>query len=210
MQKNNFQFSTLILAGFIILIFILQNAIPNFTDSFKLIGSDIFKRPWILITSIFLHANMPHLLLNLFSLVLFGIILENVIGTKKYLLIFLATGFLSSFISSFFYSSALGASGAIFGILGTLVILRPKMMIWVYGMPMPMAIAGILYLGINFFGAYFNIGNTGYIAHLSGLIAGLFFGIFYRKKYKEQKPSSKIDKAIEKDLDSYEREYNLR
>ena len=100
MQKNNFKFSTFLLAGFIILIFMLQNSIPNFTDAFKLASSDIFKRPWILLTSIFLHANMPHLLLNLFSLVLFGIILENNIGTKKYLLIFLITGFLSSFISS--------------------------------------------------------------------------------------------------------------
>src|SRR3989344_5654153 len=208
MQKNNFKFSTFLLAGFIILIFMLQNSIPNFTDAFKLASSDIFKRPWILLTNIFLHANIPHLLLNLFSLVLFGIILENIVGTKKYLFIFLTTGIIASIISSFFYASALGASGAIFGILGALTILRPKMMIWVYGIPLPMVIASILYTIINFFGAYFKIGNTGYVAHLAGLCAGIFLGMFYRKKYKQKKITSYQDKTTEKDLDNYEREHH--
>ena len=209
-MKTNFKFSTFLLAGFIILIFILQNSVPGFTNAFKLTGKDIFQRPWILVTSIFLHASMLHLLLNLFSLLLFGLILENTIGTKRYLFVFFTTGIIASFISSFFYTSALGASGAIFGILGALVILRPKMMIWVYGIPMPMALAGILYLGINFLGAYFNIGNTGYIDHLAGLSTGFFLGVYYRKKYREKKKEIKTDATLEEDLNAYEKEYHLR
>ncbi|MBS3150142.1 rhomboid family intramembrane serine protease, partial [Candidatus Woesearchaeota archaeon] len=96
-----------------------------------------------------------HLMYNLFALALFGIILENIIGTKKFMLIFFMSGIVASVISSFFYNSALGASGAIFGILGALALLRPNMTIWIYFMPMPMYIAGIVYLIINFFGAYF-------------------------------------------------------
>ena len=87
MLKENFQYSTLILSVVMITLFGLQHFIPEFTDSYKL-EKDILQRPWILVTNIFLHANIVHLLLNLFSLVLFGVILENFIGTKKFLLLF--------------------------------------------------------------------------------------------------------------------------
>ncbi|MBS3149278.1 rhomboid family intramembrane serine protease [Candidatus Woesearchaeota archaeon] len=124
-------------------------------------GKDAFNRPWTLITSIFLHGSLEHLMYNLFALALFGIILENVIGTRKFLVLFFISGLFASVISSFFYNSALGASGAIYGILGALVVLRPTMQIWAYYIPMPMYIAGLVYFVVNFFGAYFGIGNTG-------------------------------------------------
>ena len=172
MLKQNFRYSVLIICGIILVAFILQFAVDGFTDSFKLVGSEAFTRPWILLTSIFLHGDIGHILYNLFALALFGIILENIIGTRKFLVLFFSSGLIASIISSFFYTSALGASGAIYGILGGLVILRPSMQIWLYYVPMPMYFAGLVYIIINLFGAYFGIGNTGYIAHLSGLVVG--------------------------------------
>jgi len=206
MLKENFQYSTLILSVVMITLFGLQHFIPEFTDSYKL-EKDILQRPWILVTNIFLHANIVHLLLNLFSLVLFGVILENFIGTKKFLLLFFGSGIISSFIASFFYTSALGASGAIFGILGALAVIKPKMMIWAYGMPMPMIIGAIVYLVINIFGAYYQLGNTGYIAHLSGLAIGAVFGFRLRTFNKKIKENFSV---IDKELDNYEKNFKLR
>ena len=77
-------------------------------------------------------------------------------------------------------------------------------------MPMPMYIAGIVYLFLNIFGAYFNIGPTGYIAHLSGLVVGVAFGYIYRSKYGEHKPYTRSNELVDKYLDEYERENKLR
>ena len=86
----------------------------------------------------------------------------------------------------------MGASGAIFGILGALVFIRPLMTVWAFGLPMPIFIAGILWAGANILGTYgFLTGNpmdnTGNIAHLSGLLFGFIFGKIYRKKIRRQK-----------------------
>src|SRR3989338_7234722 len=187
MFKENFRYSTIGLCIVVFIIFILQTTIGGFTDSYNLIGPEAFSRPWILVTSIFLHGGLEHLMYNLFALALFGIILENIIGTKKFMLLF--------FIS---------------GILGALALLRPNMTIWIYFMPMPMYLAGIVYLIINFFGAYLGIGNTGYIAHLSGLVVGAYFGYSYRNKYGEHKPYTRSNELIDKYLDEYEKENKLR
>lgn len=210
MFKENFRYSTIVLCIVIFLIFILQITISGFTDSYKLVGPEAFSRPWILLTSIFLHGSLQHLMYNLLALALFGIILENIINTKRFLILFFSSGLIASIVSSFFYNSALGASGAIYGILGALALLRPNMTIWIYFMPMPMYIAGIVYLFINFFGAYLGIGNTGYVAHLSGLVVGLYFGYKYRKNFGEHKKYTATNEWVDKYLDDYERDNKLR
>ena len=205
------KYSTFILVGVCVIIFLLQISIQGFTDNFVLKKELLFNEPWRLLTSIFLHSGIPHLLLNMFSLALFGIILENIIVTRRFLLIFFISGLIASLFSGFFYNSALGASGAIFGIIGNLIILRPKLMIWVYGVPMPMFLAGIVYLIVNLFGVFLQIGNTGYIAHLFGLVIGLLFGFLYYNKFKEKKIKNKMyDGLIEKELDEWERKNKMR
>ena len=81
---------------------------------------------------------------------------------------------------------------------------------WLYYIPMPMYFAGIVYVIINLFGAYFGIGNTGYIAHLSGLVVGLIFAIKLRKKYGEHKAYTSTNELVDKYLDDYERKNKLR
>ncbi|MBI4154894.1 rhomboid family intramembrane serine protease [Candidatus Woesearchaeota archaeon] len=180
-------YSTFLITGLISLFFVIQSIVHGFTNAFVMKQSSLFSQPWRLLTSIFLHSGIVHLLYNLLSLVLFGIILENILGTRRFLVLFFVSGIISSFFAGVFYKESLGASGAIFGIIGTLVILRPKLMIWVYGMPMHMFLAGIIYFFVNLIGAYLNVGNTGYIAHLSGLLIGLIFGFFYYKRFKPAK-----------------------
>ena len=51
-----------------VIVFILQNIIPKFTESFVLVSADIFTRPWIILTSMFMHANLTHLLFNMYVL----------------------------------------------------------------------------------------------------------------------------------------------
>ena len=150
----------------------------GFTELF-LLNELSFSQPWRFVTAIFLHGDFGHLLYNMFALLLFGGMLERLIGGRRFLLVFFATGIIANFVSVFFYPSSLGASGAIFGIIGSLIVVRPTLVVFAFGLPMPMFIAGILWATGDIIGLFVP-SNVGNIAHLSGLAIGLLFGAFYR------------------------------
>ena len=185
------KYSTFILVGVCVIIFLLQISIQGFTDNFVLKKELLFNEPWRLLTSIFLHSGIPHLLLNMFSLALFGIILEKLIGSNKFLLVFFASGIIANLIAVNFYSSSLGASGAIYGILGCLAIIKPLMMIWAFGFPMPMFIAAILWVGAGVLGVFMP-SNVGDIAHLSGIGIGFIIGLVLREWRKAKKELMRV------------------
>lgn len=184
-MDKGFRFWAFKLSAVCVIVFILQLLISGFTDIFILDSSKSFE-VWRVVTAIFLHASVAHLILNLFALMLFGSILEKVIGGKRFLTVFFVSGIIGNIVSLPFYSSALGASGAIFGVFGCLIILRPMMVVWTYGMPMPMFAAGIVWAAIDVIGV-FAPSNVGNIAHLSGLGAGLLFGALYFSRFKERR-----------------------
>ena len=183
-----------------ILMFILQGFIG--TDSVILDSNLKFSEPWRLITSLFAHSGMAHLLSNLFALGLFGLILEGRIGSKKLLWLFLISGLLINLLTP--YPRSLGASGAIFAILGTLIVLRPLMIVWISGMPLPMILAGIIWFLQNMFGLFIP-SNIGHIAHLGGLFIGLGTGFYWRKKFGDTIKRRKKDHLLEKKLDDWEK-----
>jgi uncharacterized protein len=173
-----FRFYALWLCLVCIAVFIVQTLFSGFTELFVLNQASYFQ-PWRFLTAIFLHGSIPHLLYNLLALGLFGSILEKFIGGRKFLIIFFLSGLLANLVAVNFYSSSLGASGAIYGALGCLALIKPKMMVWVYSIPMPMFLAAIVWIAGSVLGIFMP-GNTGHIAHLSGIIVGLIFGIFLR------------------------------
>ena len=184
-MKYNY-WTALWLCIIIIVIFLLQKLIPAFTDLFILDNRVVIPKVWTLLTAIFLHSGLVHLLYNLFALALFGSILEHIIGTRKFLILFFVAGLAASFASLPFYTRVLGASGAIFGILGMLGILRPKMTVWLHYMPMPMIVALFVWGIGDVIGIYAPTG-TANIAHLGGLAIGVFAGIYYYKDFRERK-----------------------
>lgn len=171
-----------------IAVFILQTTFPNFTESL-LLNQQAFPQIYRFITAIFLHGSLTHLIFNLFALILFGLILEKLIGSYKFLFIFLASGIIANIISVFFYPSSLGASGAIFGIIGALTIIKPLMSVWAFNLPMPLFLAAILWAIGDILGIFYPSG-IGNIAHLSGLALGLLLGIYFRFKHKEKQEIS--------------------
>lgn len=200
-----FQWYAIKLSIACIFIFILQVSYPTITDDFALLAKDALSRPWILLTSVFLHGGAEHLLSNIFALALFGSILEKIIGGRRFLIIFFASGLVAGIGSALFYEAALGASGAIFGIIGCLTALRPKMMVWVYGAPMPMMVAAGFWATMDLLGVFYptNIAN---IAHLCGLVLGIIIGLFMRKKFAEIK-ESKEKPLSDKELKEWEENY---
>ena len=185
-------------------VFFMQILFRGLTESFLLDSSAIFRRPWILVTHIFLHGSPFHLFFNMWGLFMFGSLLEQKIGPNRFLALYILSGVASGFLASFFYSRALGASGAIMALIGVLIILMPNLqLLFFYIVPTPLWIAGIIYALIDLVGVAFPTG-IGNIAHLSGMGIGLLYGIYLKKqKGTFQKKFTKKKHLDEVDVDEY-------
>jgi uncharacterized protein len=186
-------------------LFFLQLFSVAFENSFVLVSADIFSRPWILVTHIFLHADFLHLFYNMFALGLFGTILEGVIGDKKFLQLYFTGGIVAGLAASFFYPAGLGASGAIMAVMGCLAILRPRMKVYVGYVPMPMIAAATIWALGDFFGMIVP-GNVANAAHLGGLFFGVLVGFYLKKQYGE-KASRSLRNIPEKEFQLWENKW---
>ena len=208
MAKGKFKYYFLWLSLICIIVFILQLIIPGFTELFVLNLKAIYeKQYWRFLSAIFLHGSLTHLLFNLFALVIFGLILEKKIGSYRFLAVFFSSGIIANIVSVNFYDSSLGASGAIMGIIGCLTILNPMMMVWAFGLLMPMFIAAILWVLGDILGVFMPSG-VGNIAHLSGVGIGFLIGgllrIFRVKNIYEKNNVIRFD---EKSVRNWEDRY---
>ena len=199
------------LSVIVVAVFVMQMFISGFTEMFLLDGS-AWTQPWRFVSAIFLHAGAGHILYNLFALIIFGLVLEGIAGSRRFLWVFFASGIIANLVGVLFYDSSLGASWAIFGIIGTLVVLRPGMIVWTFNLPMPMFVAGILWAFGDLVGAvsYFAgnpINNTGNIAHLLGMLFGLIYGGVLRARYKFTGNSDGEFRVDEREVRDWEERY---
>lgn len=195
-KKNFFGYlsvnTTIILINvlfFIIFFFFLQEFIvKNIAISLENIQE---LRIWTFITSMFMHAGLFHLFANMISLLFIGGLVEKILGRKRYFWFYLFSGLFAGLlyiiVESFSSSGlpAVGASGALFGLVGLLMLLTPNLPVYVMFIPIPikMKYAGpgiLIVLWVISVTANLGIGNT---AHLGGLIAGLVYGIYLKNKY---------------------------
>jgi uncharacterized protein len=176
----------LILIGINVLMFILQQIIPSFTDALVLDSSVVWSEPWRLLTSMFLHADIFHLLFNMYALFIFGLLIEQKIGPKRFLGAYLLSGLVASAAASLFYAKALGASGAIMSILGLTIILLPDLkVLFFFVIPMSMRTAGIIFAAFDLIGAFTgSFGPIAHVAHLAGLACGLLYGFYLIRRKK--------------------------
>lgn len=189
-----------------VIVFIFQIIYPQITEQFALVSAIVITNPWTIITSIFLHGSFQHLFYNMFALGLFGSVLEKIIGGKKFLILFFVSGIIAGIGSVLFYTASIGASGAIFGVLGTLGVLRPKMTVYVGYVPMPMAFAVVLW-AIGDLVGLFAPTEVAHAAHLFGLAFGLILGFILRKQYKEVQTKRKEHKIDEEEFEEWEDEW---
>ena len=147
--------------------------------------------PWQLITSMFIHANFEHFFVNMLVLLFFGSELERRVGSGNYLKVFFLSGLagnLAYLIYAYLtnpYIPAMGASAAIFGVMGCLAIVAPYINVIIFPIPIPIniRIAILLFALFDLLLLPFTL-QTGvaHIAHLAGLIVGLYLGKILRVK----------------------------
>jgi rhomboid protease GluP len=140
---------------------------------------------WRLVTNMFLHGGVMHLLFNMYGLMFVGIFLEPVLGLLKYVVIYLVTGLVASLASIWWYPAtvSVGASGAIFGLYG---VFFAALLLKVYPTEFSKAFlwSTIAFIGYNLlFGLVGGIDNA---AHIGGLVTGFVIGLFLSNSMREQ------------------------
>lgn len=140
---------------------------------------------WTLVTALFLHADLLHLLGNMLFLFVFGNTLENEVGTKKTLFAFFLGGTASFLLSTFFYNPSvilIGASAAIFTLTAVVMLVKPLKFSFLF--LMPQGLVAIIYFAYNVFAVYYSTqGNIAYISHVIGFVIGIPLGIAWSKKW---------------------------
>ncbi|MDY6768575.1 MAG: rhomboid family intramembrane serine protease, partial [Candidatus Nanohaloarchaea archaeon] len=124
---------TTTLLGVMAAMFVLQYTVPGFFKAFALFPDmTAFTQPWRLVTSLFLHGGLAHLLINAIVLWSFGRHLEELVGQKRFLELIAVSGLVSSVaiaVSGILIGAeipAIGISGAMFGLVTFLAVIRPE------------------------------------------------------------------------------------
>ncbi|TXD83106.1 rhomboid family intramembrane serine protease [Subsaximicrobium wynnwilliamsii] len=127
----------------------------------------------------FLHADTTHLLFNMLTLFFFADRVIFFVGSVNFLVIYVASLLLGSVLSFYFHKeesqySAVGASGAVTGILYAAILLDPRMSLYMFFIPIPIPayVFGIGYLLYSIYGMKNRVGNIGHDAHFGGAIGG--------------------------------------
>jgi rhomboid protease GluP len=177
-----------------VVIFILS-LIPGLSYSVTEFGfkpsSFLEGKVYTIVTSMFIHAGIGHILFNMIALFLLGVSLEKKVSRKKYLLVYLLGGIIGNLVMliPFLYSLdtiGVGASGAISALVGLGMFICPgKLVVFPSFIPVPFVVAGVLYFLSTAMNLFMPEDMTiGYPVHMMGIIVGSIFGLFWAKNRK--------------------------
>ncbi len=140
-----------------------------------------------MLTSGFLHVDMSHLFMNMFTLYFFADVVISWFGPGKFIGIYFISLLAGSLLALFFhkdepYYSSVGASGAVTGILYSAILLQPDMQLGIMFIPIPLPayVLGIGYLLYSIYGMKKRLGNIGHTAHFGGAIGGYVATLLFK------------------------------
>jgi membrane associated rhomboid family serine protease len=153
-----------------------------------LIPAIYLEKPWTILTAMFVHSDLWHILFNMIALFFFGRTLTMLVGSGRFLMVYFIGGIVGNLlfylVNSSSFSPLVGASGAVYAIAGTLVIMVPNMRVALWGIiPMPLWVFVIVFLLLLSLPPFVAV-NVAWQAHLGGLVVGLVAGYFFRKKLR--------------------------
>jgi len=148
------------------------------------IGSIRSGEQFRMISSGFLHADLGHLFFNMFTLYMFAPVVTSYLGDFSFLQVYAASLVFGSLLTLYFHKNdynyrAIGASGAVTGVLYAAILLRPDMSLYLFFIPIPIPafLFGIGYLLYSIYGMKAKNDNIGHTAHFGGAIGGFLITI---------------------------------
>jgi membrane associated rhomboid family serine protease len=152
--------------------------------------ASFLERPWTIVTNLFMHGSIWHILFNMITLYFFGTFLIRLVGTRDFLIIYFLGGIMGNIFFMIFaslidqslrYIPVIGASGAIFALGGALAVLTPRLRVFAFPIPVPMP------LWVAVIGGFVIVSFVGGVAwqgHLGGLVFGLLAGFLLRRRIR--------------------------
>jgi len=143
--------------------------------------ASLLEKPWTIVTNLFVHGGIWHLVANMLTLYFFGSFLTRLIGTRVFLIIYFLGGILGNIFFMLLgspFAIVIGASGAVFALGGTLTVLTPRLRVYVFPIPAPVplwvaVLGGFLILSF--------VPGVAWQGHLGGLVLGLIAGLILRR-----------------------------
>ncbi len=188
-------------------LFLAQYTIPGVTEALIYVPRLILVRPWTVITYMFLHGGITHLLFNMLALFFFGPRVEERIGSRRFLTLYLLSGISGAVLSLFFTPNAmiLGASGATFGVGLAFAMFWPREQILIWGIiPVEARVLVLITTAIALYsGVTGSGGGVAHFAHLGGY-AGAYLYLVYLDRTSGAKqfrrkvaaPDPKVEKQL--------------
>ncbi len=150
--------------------------------------ASLIEKPWTIVTNLFVHVGIWHLLANMVTLYFFGSFLLRLAGTRAFLIIYFLGGIvgniffmLFALVLGKFMSIVVGASGAVFALGGALAVLMPRLRVYVFPIPVAMS------LWVAVIGGFVVMSFAPGVAwegHLGGLVFGLLAGVILRRRVR--------------------------
>jgi membrane associated rhomboid family serine protease len=163
-------------------IFIITLVRPE--ETLKLLGLTpalLPQQPWTIISSMFVHGSIWHILFNMIALYFLGGFFIRAAGERSFLAVFFLGGLAGNIFFVLLanpYSTGIGASGAIFALGGALAVMVPRVPVFIFFIPIPIP----LWVAIIIFFLFSFLPRIAWQAHLGGLLLGLIAGLILKRR----------------------------
>jgi membrane associated rhomboid family serine protease len=171
--------------------FFITQFVPDLTRQLMLVPILIVFRPWTIVTYMFLHGGLMHLIFNMIGLYFFGPRLEDRLGGRQFLLLYFLSGIAGALLSFPFTPrvAIVGASGAVFGVLMGFALYWPRERIYIWGvLPVEARVLVAVLTAVSLYLGWQGGGNVAHFAHLGGFLGGFL----YLKWWERSSPAAKF------------------
>ncbi len=193
---------TLLIAN--VAVFFLQMTLPGLANEMVFIPRLILVRPWSVITYMFLHGGLMHILFNMLGLFFFGSRVEQRLGSQRFTILYFLSGISGAIVSFFFspYAPIIGASAGVFGVMLAFAYYWPHEPIFIWGvLPVPARVLVIVTTVLALWSGFGGVrSGVAHFAHLGG-----YAGAFLYLRWLERKRTAFKRKATEAPPDSTRR-----
>ena len=144
------------------------------------------SQPWTIVSAMFVHDGIYHILFNMIALYFYGMYVLTLVGEARFFLVYFIGGLIGNALFLLLagpYSVAVGASGAIFALGGTLVMLAPRLKVIIFPVPIPMD----LWIAIILFALISLSPGVAWQAHAGGLVTGLAAGYIFKMQTRRRR-----------------------
>jgi membrane associated rhomboid family serine protease len=161
-----------------VVIFFAQQTMTGFTENFWLLPALALRRPWTVVTYMFLHGGFSHILFNMIGLWIAGTRVESRLGGNRFVILYFVSGLTAALFAFFFAYNVpvIGASGAIMGLMMAYAYFWPREKFLIYFIiPIEARVLVVAYAAISVFFLKSGGGGTAHYAHLGGLVGAFIY-----------------------------------